>query len=675
MANNSPTQSAIRNPQSAIPVWRDPYLWLTLALTIFAIAPFLLPGYFWGANDARHHVYFLHQYDRAVQDGIWWPRWAPDFTFGYGYPFFNIYGLFSHFIAEVLHHFGGLGYSAAIEAVFCLSIVACATTMYLYVRDWAGRPAAILSALVYTYIPYHLLNLYVRANLAESMAMLWLPLCLWAVRRAICQPSWSALVWCALSYGGLMLTSNLVVVLFTPLLGVYCLVVLITQSRQATKAQRLETRDRRPETEDRSSNTLQTNPQSAIRNPQFLTPALGLLAGLGLSANFWIPAFLEQQYVRVDQWFDGRYDFHDDFVYWFQLFSPHWGFGSSQPGPGDPISFQIGSAALVLAVIGVIVAWGKCRHLRAEIATFVLAAILSTALALTFAAPLWDLPLIGSILRSAQFPWRWFSIMSLCVSILAGLVLAEEQTSDQCSVISEQSPVSSLNNPTRLIDNSQFATRNSQSAILILAALVILASYAYLRVEIRPSAEGPVGLASLMRFQHNSDEMTGSTRWVKQIPTWSVIADHYINLETDGKPVKPVTTHLDTINFDYSPEQCFAANSYEKTTISEKIWFCNRRGEGEAMVFDLFYYPGWRAWLLDGEQGQPMRELPIIPSETGVTGRITVPLPKGDGYLLLRFEETPVRRTGRIISLITVTFLLVGSLITFGRTRLFAKSF
>ena len=67
-------------------------LWLTLALTALAVA-FLLPGYFWGANDARHHVYFLFEYDRLVQDGIWWPRWSPDFAFGYGYPFFNIYGL------------------------------------------------------------------------------------------------------------------------------------------------------------------------------------------------------------------------------------------------------------------------------------------------------------------------------------------------------------------------------------------------------------------------------------------------------------------------------------------------------------------------------------------------------------------------------------------------------
>ncbi|MCB0157064.1 MAG: hypothetical protein KDD83_02955, partial [Caldilineaceae bacterium] len=117
-------------------LWRDPLFWLALGLSIFAIAPFLQPGYFWGANDARHHVYFLFEYDRLVQDGIWWPRWSPDFAFGYGYPFFNIYGLFSHFLAELLHHFLGFGFVAAIEAIFVVSVAGSAGAMYAFGRDW-----------------------------------------------------------------------------------------------------------------------------------------------------------------------------------------------------------------------------------------------------------------------------------------------------------------------------------------------------------------------------------------------------------------------------------------------------------------------------------------------------------------------------------------------------------
>jgi uncharacterized membrane protein len=116
-------------------LWRDRFFWLTLALSLFAVAPFLLPGYFWGANDARHHVYFLFEYDRAVQDGIWWPRWSPDFAFGYGYPFFNIYGPLSHFLAELLLHFFKVSHTSAIESIFVLSILGSAATMYGYIRS------------------------------------------------------------------------------------------------------------------------------------------------------------------------------------------------------------------------------------------------------------------------------------------------------------------------------------------------------------------------------------------------------------------------------------------------------------------------------------------------------------------------------------------------------------
>ena len=148
------------------------------------MAPFLLPGYFWGANDARHHVYFLFEYDRLVQDGIWWPRWSPISPLAMAIRSSTSMACFSHFLAEVLHHFLGFSFTAAIEAIFVLSIVGSAGAMYAFVRSWLGRHAAVIAALVYVYVPYHLLNLYVRANLAESMAFVWLPLCLWTVRQS-----------------------------------------------------------------------------------------------------------------------------------------------------------------------------------------------------------------------------------------------------------------------------------------------------------------------------------------------------------------------------------------------------------------------------------------------------------------------------------------------------------
>ncbi len=602
-------------PLALPPLRRDGLFWLTLALTAFAVAPFALPGYFWGANDARHHVYFLFEYNRLVEDGIWWPRWSPDFAFGYGYPFFNIYGPLSHFLAQLLLHFLGFEYTAAIKSIFALSVVGSAGTMYAYVRVWAGRAPALLAALVYTYIPYHLLNLYVRANLAESMAFVWMPLCLLAVRQAIVRPHYGWVVLSAGAYAALMLTSNLVIVLFTPVLALYAVTLTLVYAAPPGLA--------RP-------SLWAWLGRVVVRG---LPGALGLAAGLGLSAVFWLPMLLERQYVRVDQWFDGRYNFRGHFVYFHQLFSPQWGFGASTIGPDDTVGYQIGVMPLLLVTAGLLLVWPRAGRLRWEIGVLLLAALGGTFLGLVWAAPLWEVPVVGGLLGAAQFPWRWFSMTALGLSALAGLPLMG---------LSERETNHGLSLP-----------------LVSLATLVILASYPLLRVEIVEPAEGPVSLAALMRFQQSSDEMTGSTAWVREIPTWSPMADEYIAQEQRGEPVRPVASLVDYTLMNYNKETGFVVNSEARSAIMEEVWYWSGL-PGRSIVYNHFYYPGWRAYLLDGRHGQIVRELAIVP-EDGPLGRMTVPVDQGEGYILLRFEDTPPRIVGRAISQGTLVLLaLVG---------------
>src|SRR4030065_31779 len=118
----------------------DPYLILTLLLAVFAIGPLMQPGYFWGAHDARHSVYFLFEFNKSIQDGILWPRWGPDWGFGYGYPFWNIYGPLTYFIGEGVYLLG-FDYVPAVKVVFALSVLGSAATMYLFIRRLAGRQA------------------------------------------------------------------------------------------------------------------------------------------------------------------------------------------------------------------------------------------------------------------------------------------------------------------------------------------------------------------------------------------------------------------------------------------------------------------------------------------------------------------------------------------------------
>jgi uncharacterized membrane protein len=141
--SRTPAQSESGGNAGRLGDW--PFIVLVLLLGLVVLAPLMQPGYFWGAHDARHDVYFIFQYDKSVQDGIWFPRWSPDWTFGYGYPFFIVYGPLATFVGELLHRFLGLGYEASVKVVLGLSILLSGLAMYGFVRSWLGRNAALVA--------------------------------------------------------------------------------------------------------------------------------------------------------------------------------------------------------------------------------------------------------------------------------------------------------------------------------------------------------------------------------------------------------------------------------------------------------------------------------------------------------------------------------------------------
>ncbi|MBC7225548.1 MAG: glycosyltransferase family 39 protein, partial [Anaerolineae bacterium] len=344
--------------------------------------------------DARHHVYFLFEWDRSVQEGIWWPRWSPDFCFGYGYPFFNIYGPLATMVGEVFHLLGA-DYVLAVKMVFGLAIVAAAATMYGFARRLWGPRAGFLASLAYTYAPYHILDVYVRAALPETLSLAFIPLVLWGFYEAVDRSWLGAVLWAGAAYAGLMLTSNAIALMFSPVLGLYLVALVLRRVLQAQPW--------------RSWSRESALPLAANLLHVGMPPLLGLLVGLGLSATFWLPAATEFRYVRTDQWYAGRYDYRDDFVYPFQLLGPYWGFGTSVAGPDDEVSFQMGAVPLVLGVVSL--AAGLRRRRRGfGHACFFAAVAAGSAFLMTWAsAPLWE---ALSPVRFAQFPWRYQALLA-----------------------------------------------------------------------------------------------------------------------------------------------------------------------------------------------------------------------------------------------------------------------
>jgi uncharacterized membrane protein len=67
-----------------------------VVLTLPALVPLARIGFF-ESDDGLFHVYRLAALDRAVRAGVLYPRWFPEFAFGYGQPVLNFYGPLSYY--------------------------------------------------------------------------------------------------------------------------------------------------------------------------------------------------------------------------------------------------------------------------------------------------------------------------------------------------------------------------------------------------------------------------------------------------------------------------------------------------------------------------------------------------------------------------------------------------
>ncbi len=579
----------------------DPYLALAVLFSLIMLGPLLRPGYFWNAHDARHSVFFLFELDRSIRDGVLYPRWSPDFAFGYGYPFFNIYGPLSSYVGEIFHLMG-FDIVTSVKIVFGLSAVLSGLAMFLFARRLVGSEGALVAAMVYVYAPYHIFDLYVRAALAESVSFVFIPLVLWGAYEAVMHPRWNAIAGLGVSYAGLMFTSNLVTLLMTPILALYLGILIFVRLLREMPLREFSR-------------------EYAIMLPGELLhiaipPGVGLLLGLLLSAAFWLPAATEFKYVRTDQWMGGYYDYREHFVYFHQLFSPHWGFDISRPGPDDDLGFQLGIVPYVLGILSLLAMPKLKGHLKALGGFCALLTAGVIFLALPVSLPVWD---TLRLVRFAQFPWRLLFLPVLSLSLLAPL------------------PLEAVGNRTRAL------------ASVLLAVLVVLGSYPYIRAEPGEPPEGGVSLAGLMRFQQTANEMTGSTAWVKEIPTWSSFAEAYVKGEQ-------VVTRVD---YSRVPDDTSVV-TLEWHTASELIGYKTDR-EDFTIVLNLFYYPGWKAYLLEKEDDsyRMVRELPLEP-EDGPLGRVTVKVPRGLHYVLVRFEDTPIRKAGTALTWLGIALLALG---------------
>lgn len=364
------------------------FAWLIL-LILMALPTFWLllgRGYFPMHDDLQ--IGRLYQMDLCFRDGQIPCRWVPDMGYGYGYPLFNFYPPLPYYVGEIFHLLG-FSYLNSVKILFILGLLFSGIFAYLLGKELWGKYGGMVTAVFYLYAPYHAVDVYVRGALNEFWGLVLFPAVFWAAYKLIKEKKKIFVVALAFFLALLLLSHNLMAFFILPFLIVFVL-FLIWYLKQNKKI--------------------------------IWWLLLAGLWGLALASFFTLPVLFERNFVHVETMFIGYFNYLAHFATVSQLFfSRFWGYGASVWGTDDGLSFSLGQAQWLLAVIAFLVfIWFSLKKKKKEIwlVSLLFIFFLGTAfLTHQRSSFIWSaLP----ILANMQFPWRFVGLSGFFASLMAG---------------------------------------------------------------------------------------------------------------------------------------------------------------------------------------------------------------------------------------------------------------
>ncbi len=355
---------------------------VVLLICLVAIWPFISRGALPQQTDAELHIFRLAELSRLVRGGVWYPRWAPDFYYGYGYPIFNYYAPLTYYVGLLPMLLGATAVQG-VKFVFVLGLLLAGLGMYGFVRDNWGRNAGLLAAAVYVYAPYlQYVDPHARGDLAESFSFGLFPLALWALDRLRRQPTAANWLAAALLTAAIILAHNLMAMVLFGLLLAWWLWW-----------------------------------SGALPRLARWRLLAALLLGVGMAAFFWLPVALEQDAVNLRSLIGpgSHFDFRNHFLSWRTLLAPsrRLDWGATEPD----FVFNLGLGPWLLAATGLVVLRRQRGWQRRQAAFFAAAAVGLLFFMLPVSTWMWA---SAPLLPFLQFPWRLLGPAAAALAVLAG---------------------------------------------------------------------------------------------------------------------------------------------------------------------------------------------------------------------------------------------------------------
>ena len=370
--------------------------WTPYAIVTILLLPIVLPLYaktILGSADNLAHLFRVVNLDAALSQGYIWPRWASLEAHGYGAPIFNFNYMLPYFIIRFFWQLTGSLLHGS-QLFMMATLLGSAFGMYVFVASLFSVSAAILAAVVYAYMPYHLMTVYLYGGYGEALAFVWLPLFAYFYVQFIKAPSkrWNgvlAVVMLAL----LILTHNLSALMAIPF--IYSLVFVVSSDVPVSVR---------------------------IRNT-----VISAASSILLTTWFWLPSIAEQQYTKLSVLFEKETALRR---YFFQMIAPivENSFSALRLIPPSYYSYAIGIPTILifcfttLFLFQQIMSGKGWKEEKTRIGIFYLTwFIVTLGMTRAWSEPLWKL--LPAQMNFLSYPYRFFFLNAFATAILAGFVL------------------------------------------------------------------------------------------------------------------------------------------------------------------------------------------------------------------------------------------------------------
>ena len=284
------------------------HLSVVIIFSLLGIKALFHPGLF-TAHDIWHQVVRFHYFYQSINDGQFPPYWVDQLANGFGYPLFTFsYNL--PWLIGVLFLKIGFDLSTSIKFLFGLSYLLSGVAMYLFtyslLRD---KLSALLSSIVYLWLPYHFLIIFVSASMGVAFVFFFLPIVLLGIHLLSIKSNIGILI-LGIGLSGIILSHIMHLVFTLPLV-----LIFITWELTIVKSKVL-----------------------FIKNI-----ILGIMITTLVTSFYLIPAFSYNQLTRVNEETGITKLYERNFINFNQLIYSKWGFSPIvNNAKNGEISFQLG---------------------------------------------------------------------------------------------------------------------------------------------------------------------------------------------------------------------------------------------------------------------------------------------------------------------------------------------